>query len=158
MRALVGVEASPVVGIAGDFDVQQRQHQIGQFPCARCHEQPQELTSLSEANPRWAHANIRAIHPARGSCNTCHNYDDLQTLRLQDGTTVDVNQVYQLCSQCHFEQAQDWAGGAHGKRLGGWRGRRVIMNCTDCHDPHAPAFGPEIPVAGPRIPRTARRH
>jgi hypothetical protein len=32
------------------------------------------------------------------------------------------------------------------------------MNCTDCHDPHAPAFGPEIPVAGPRIPRTARRH
>ena len=63
-----------------------------------------------------------------------------------------------LCSQCHYAQGEDWAAGAHGKRLVGWRGPRVVMSCTGCHDPHDPTFGTQIPSPGPRIPRTGGAH
>jgi len=89
-------------------------------------------------------------------CRSCHNPADLNTLVLNDGTPVGLDQVYRLCAECHFEQERDWAGGAHGKRVGGWNSERVILNCTDCHDPHAPAFESRWPVLYPRIPRTAR--
>ncbi|MBT3343455.1 MAG: hypothetical protein HN712_23010 [Gemmatimonadetes bacterium] len=163
LRGLRGIESAPVAGaLAGTqgttFEVTRRADQIGQFPCSRCHDAPQVATVATDASQRWAHANIRLDHPASAACATCHNYDDLQTLRLREGELVSVDEAYRLCVQCHFEQGQDWAGGAHGKRLAGWRGLRVIMNCTDCHDPHAPAFPPQIPVSGPRVPRTGNGH
>ena len=53
---------------------------------------------------------------------------------------VPLNESYRLCAQCHFIQVEAWSGGAHGKRLDTWRGPRVVMNCTDCHNPHDPGI------------------
>ena len=163
LRGLRGVESAPVVGALADidvpgFEVTRRTGQIGQFPCSRCHDAPQAPPPAADVSERWAHANIRLDHPESGTCATCHDYEDLQTLRLREGEQVSVDEAYRLCVQCHFEQGQDWVGGAHGKRVAGWRGLRVIMNCTDCHDPHAPAFEPQVPVSGPRVPRTGNAH
>jgi hypothetical protein len=41
----------------------------------------------------------------------------------------------------------------HGKRLDGWQGRRVLMACADCHDPHDPAVRSRIPFPPPRVRR-----
>jgi len=56
------------------------------------------------------------------------------------------------------EQAEAWAGGGHGKRLDGWEGRRVVMACADCHDPHNPAVQTRIPFRAPQLERTGGYH
>ena len=85
-------------------------------------------------------------------CTTCHSYDNVATLTLERGDTASMNHAYRLCVQCHFAQGESWANGAHGKRLVGWRGRRVVMGCTDCHSPHQPATERRIPYGGPALP------
>ena len=165
IRLLKGVDARAAEGFSGPggtaFEVHMRSGQIGQYPCSSCHTQSlasEKDAQETQADRRWTHQNIRPLHPSQGRCATCHNYDDLNTLLLEDGRSVDIDQAYQLCARCHFQEAEDWAGGAHGKRMGGWVGRRVVMNCTDCHDPHAPAFAPRMPLGGPRVPRTGKAH
>ena len=59
---------------------------------------------------------------------------------------------------CHFTETDAWAAGGHGKRLDGWRGRRVVMGCADCHDPHDPAPRPRTPFAGPHLPASGAEH
>ena len=80
--------------------------------------------------------------------------DDVELLALKSGERATLDESYRLCAQCHFAQAEAWAGGAHGKRLDGWQGRRVVMACADCHDPHKPAVQPRIPFRAPQIERT----
>ncbi|NKB67075.1 MAG: hypothetical protein GKR89_08450 [Candidatus Latescibacteria bacterium] len=161
-RSLRGAVQYPVTGLAevsdGAFAVQGRQGDLRQFPCGACHQQALVPAPRGVVSRRWAHMDIQPVHPQAhiSACQTCHDYGNLERLRLQDDTSTDFDQVYRLCVQCHFQQGRDWAGGAHGKRVGGWRGARVVMNCTDCHDPHQPAFGRQYPVSGPRVPRTPR--
>ncbi len=162
LRQLKGIDAVAVRRFSGpgetSFEVHARGGEIGQYPCSTCHEQALPIAEQAETQLRWAHQNIRPLHPSQGQCSTCHNYGDLNTLQLEDGRAIDFDHAYQLCARCHFEQARDWAGGAHGKRLGGWTGRRVVLNCTDCHDPHAPAFAPRMPVRGPQVQRPRKAH
>lgn len=122
--------------------------------CASCH-----LPGRAPAaGPRAAdaHQDVRPVHPSESgdACATCHAPDDPERLRLEGGERVALGHAYRLCGQCHFAQAEAWAAGAHGKRLDTWAGRRVVMGCADCHDPHDPGLRPRIPFAGPRIPRT----
>jgi hypothetical protein len=102
-----------------------------------------------------AHQNIQPRHPELlGSvCSTCHSPDAVDMLALRNAARVPLDHSYQLCSQCHFAQTEEWAGGGHGKRLDGWQGRRVVMGCTDCHDPHRPQTVARIPFRGPTIHR-----
>ena len=95
-----------------------------------------------------AHDNIKPVHPAETGavCSTCHAADNVELLPLKEAVGVPrLDQAYRLCAQCHFQQVDAWAGGAHGKRLDGWEGRRVVMGCADCHDPHKPAVEPRMP-------------
>jgi hypothetical protein len=121
-----------------------------QWPCTSCHE---GVTITADRDPD-AHGNIHPIHPSRLGevCSTCHVPSAVDHLRLATGEEVSLDHAYRLCAQCHFQQAESWAAGAHGKRLYGWTGRRVVMNCTDCHDPHTPALEPRIPFPGPTLP------
>lgn len=102
-----------------------------------------------------AHQNIQPVHPEQTGavCSTCHSADNVERLALAQGEQATLNQSYRLCAQCHFQQVETWAGGAHGKRLDGWQGRRVVMGCGDCHDPHKPAIGVRIPFQAPRLER-----
>ena len=129
---------------------------ISQYPCTSCH----LGRKVVMANQRIgdAHNNIKPVHPDQTGavCSTCHSADDVQLLTLKSGERATLDESYRLCGQCHFPEAKAWAGGGHGKRLDGWQGRRVVMACTDCHDPHNPAVQPRIPFRAPQIERPGR--
>jgi len=122
-----------------------------QYPCTSCHE---GVTVFADRIPD-AHRNIQPVHPATtgGTCSTCHVPDAVERLFVPGEPSASMDHAYRLCAQCHSPQVRDWAGGVHGKRLEGWSGRRVVMNCADCHDPHSPGLVSRIPYPGPQLPR-----
>jgi hypothetical protein len=158
---IAGIATDPVEAFEGPggrpFWTTRRTPEIEQYPCDECHTPGQPATGELDS-----HADVAAdaVHPARldASCDACHAPEDRSVLQGRDGTTYGLDEAYRLCAECHFRQAEDWAGGGHGKREGAWEGRRVVRSCTGCHDPHAPAFGLRQPVRFPRIPRTGGRH
>jgi hypothetical protein len=130
-----------------------RSADLSQYPCTSCH-QGRRLV-MADQRVRDAHGNIQPRHPEQAArlCSNCHTPDDVARLAVRGSAPATLDQSYRLCAQCHFSQAESWAGGAHGKRLDGWQGRRVVMACTDCHDPHAPAVKPRIPFRAPELER-----
>lgn len=126
---------------------------LRQYPCATCH----QGAASKARNGEPGHDNIQPEHPAfsAGVCATCHVSGAVDRLALAGGATATLDHAYRLCAQCHFAQADAWAAGAHGKRLVGWAGRRVVMSCADCHDPHRPGAEPRLPFPGPSIRRTS---
>jgi hypothetical protein len=131
---------------------------VGQYPCTSCH--LGRAMVLEDRRVGDAHQNIRESHPEHtgGACSTCHAPDNVELLALRSGERATLDHTYRLCAQCHFPQAQAWAAGAHGKRLDGWQGRRVVMGCADCHDPHQPALEKRIPFPGPQLTRNPDPH
>jgi hypothetical protein len=132
----------------------ERAADLGQYPCTSCH--LSRGTVLHDARKPDAHENLKVAHPVQlgGVCSTCHSTANVEQLTLKTGEHASLDHAYQLCAQCHFQQVERWAGGAHGKRLDGWQGRRVVMGCSDCHNPHKPAIDPRTPFRAPRIERT----
>jgi hypothetical protein len=127
---------------------------ISQYPCTSCHQGRKVVMANKRISD--AHNNIKPVHPDQTGavCSTCHSADDVELLTLKSGEHATLDESYRLCAQCHFEQAKAWAGGGHGKRLDGWEGRRVVMACADCHDPHNPAVQTRIPFRAPELERT----
>jgi hypothetical protein len=162
LLSLKSIATVPVQNISTQTPsfVTKRTDHITQYPCASCHTKPVAKPQREGISQRWSHLNIQLTHGQTTGldCQSCHNYNNFEQLQLQNGKTTTFDHSYELCRQCHFQQANDWAGGAHGKRLAGWRGKRVINNCTDCHNPHAPAFDQRIPLKSPTIPRTGGSH
>ena len=131
---------------------------LGQYPCTSCHLGRRMV--LAERRVAGAHENIKTPHPVQlgGACSTCHSADNVEWLALKSGERVTLDHTYRLCAQCHFSQTEAWAGGAHGKRLDGWQGRRVLMGCADCHNPHKPAIESRIPFRAPQLERPRGRN
>jgi hypothetical protein len=131
-----------------------REPTITQFPCTSCH--LGRSMDLADERVADAHQNIVPAHPAEtgGVCATCHAPDNVELLTLKLGERTTLDHAYRLCAQCHVGQVEAWAGGAHGKRLDGWQGRRIVMGCGECHDPHKPRLEPRIPFRAPRLQRT----
>ncbi len=158
LHILAAVDVQEYTGPGGKpFRVAQRRGRITQYPCGACHDRPVVEERPGGLSRRWSHLDVHLEHAAALHCATCHRYEDLKDLRLIDGEPIDFDHSYLVCAQCHSQRARDWAGGAHGKRLGGWRGERVIENCTGCHDPHDPAFPRRMPSTYPQVPRTGGR-
>lgn len=134
-----------------------RSADLTQYPCTSCHLGLRVV--MADDRIGDAHQNIQPVHPeATGAvCSTCHAAENVERLVVKTTERPTLDHSYQLCAKCHFSQVEAWAGGGHGKRLDGWQGRRVVMGCTDCHDPHAPALVPRIPFPGPTLP-TRRGH
>jgi hypothetical protein len=130
-----------------------RARPLGQYPCTSCHLGRKVVMAAKRVAD--AHQNVQPVHPKQTGalCSTCHAGDDVAQLTLESGERATLDESYRLCAQCHFAQADAWAHGAHGKRLDGWQGRRVVMGCTDCHDPHQPALQPRIPFRAPQLER-----
>jgi hypothetical protein len=123
------------------------------YPCTSCHIPGQAAVPPDRAAD--AHQNIQPVHPAEtgATCATCHIPVQVDRLVLPGGATASLDQPYRLCAACHYAAVDDWAAGVHGKRLDGWYGRRIVMNCTECHDPHRPSLDQRTPFPGPVLPR-----
>ena len=135
----------------------ERSPDLGQYPCTSCHLGRGMI--LRDERIGDAHQNVQPLHPAQtgAACSTCHAPDNVELLALKSGERATLDHTYRVCAQCHFDQAESWAGGAHGKRLDGWQGRRVVMGCADCHDPHRPAIQSRIPFRAPQLKRPPYR-
>jgi hypothetical protein len=124
----------------GRFWTETRKDKIERFRCSQCHnDKDVKIVRAAEI----AHGDIVLVHGGKEkplSCFTCHKKNDRDSLVTEAGVKVDMDHSYELCGQCHFRQKKDWVGGAHGKRITYWAGRRVVKNCTSCHDPHSPRF------------------
>lgn len=130
-----------------------RARSVSQYPCTSCHFG--RTVVMTDERITDAHQNIQPVHPEQTGavCSTCHSADNVERLALEQGEHANLNQSYRLCAQCHFWQVEAWASGSHGKRLDGWQGRRVVMGCGDCHDPHQPAVQSRIPFRAPQLER-----
>ena len=157
LYSLTGVPVDPFFaeGVP-PYRVLSREERIRQYPCSTCHRGPIEEQPLLDTKRDAAHPNLVLSHADAQTmdCVTCHDGANLDQLVSMSDEPIAFDHAYQVCASCHFQQVDDWAGGAHGKRIGGWRGERMVMNCTECHDPHAPAFDQRWPAKTPRIPRT----
>jgi hypothetical protein len=130
----------------GRFWTEIRKDKIQRFKCSQCHNnKPVNAAQAAEI----AHGQIVLDHGSEArplSCYSCHSKEERDFLETEQGMKVDMDHTYQLCGQCHFRQKKDWVGGAHGKRISYWAGRRVVKNCTSCHDPHSPRFKQRWPA------------
>ena len=136
-----------------EFEVIPSRQDSQMYPCKNCHEFA--ITNTEARALQKPHNNFQLKHGLHGKgefwCFTCHDLKDKGTLKTLKGEYVDFDQAYIICSQCHVNQARDWAYGAHGKRVGNWQGERKIYNCTACHYQHDPSFKPRDALEGPRV-------
>lgn len=128
------------------FLIPERKGQIKSYACTECHDKP--LDKMTSDAFQKAHWDIKLEHANKNTmdCKTCHNPNDINNLHSLTGKTIDFNTSYNLCSQCHSKQFNDWKGGAHGKRIGGWAPPRASMVCVNCHNPHNPKFESKWPA------------
>ena len=128
------------------FLIPERKSQIKSFACTECHTKPLDQIQSKEA--KKAHWDISLVHANENTmnCITCHNGKSMDDLVSITGKSINFNKSYQLCNQCHTKQFEDWKGGAHGKRIGGWAPPRASLTCVDCHNPHKPHFDTKWPA------------
>ena len=125
---------------APKFSVKPRKEGIKHYPCAQCHQ-------FMEPNPKVRE--LSSPHPVelnhgegRLWCLVCHHMEDRNKLRTQLNDQVDYNDAHLVCGGCHAVQQKDWYFGAHGKRVRNWQGKRELLNCSECHNPHEPVIKP----------------
>lgn len=128
------------------FLIPERKSQIKSYACIECHSKP--LTQMQSEDVKKAHWDIKLVHANQNTmnCITCHNPENMDNLKSLTGNNIDFNTSYNLCNQCHTKQFEDWKGGAHGKRIGGWAPPRASLTCVNCHNPHKPHFESRWPA------------
>jgi hypothetical protein len=133
------------------FQVVPRTSPFESSPCEGCHEdlEPNPRRRVLEDAPHFAEVQHG---PVGIWCTTCHSLDSQRSLQTLSGQPVGYDQSHVICGQCHAGVYRDWQFGAHGKRMTGWRGRREILNCTACHNPHTgPDQRPRRPDPPPGV-------
>ncbi len=128
------------------FLIPERKSQIKSFECTSCH--TKDIEQMKRGEGKKAHWDISINHANTDvmTCLTCHNGDEMNTLKSITGKSIDFNLSYKVCMQCHTTQFEDWKGGAHGKKLGGWSTPRVSNSCVNCHNPHSPSHEKKWPA------------
>ncbi len=134
--------------LSAPFLIPERQSQIVNFQCSRCHNVPLEEIKNANADEKKAHWNLKLEHAGISTmeCKTCHSVNNMDSLRTLTDAQISFNHSYQVCAQCHSKQFKDWESGAHGKQLGGWAPPRVSNSCVNCHNPHNPSFKTRFPA------------
>ena len=130
--------------------------EIGTFmhDCQNCHSL---FKSLPETDRRLGeklnqHTDIVLNHGMNDRCFNCHDIDNRNKLVLNGGKTIGYDNVEILCSKCHGPTYRDWQKGIHGRVDGYWnksKGTPIHRKCTECHNPHSPAFGQWPLMPGP---------
>ena len=110
--------------------------------------------STENSRPRFAHANITLNHGKNDRCYNCHMISDRNKYVADNGSGIMPQLPELLCSRCHGLIYDDWLNGTHGKWTGMWKPNkkndRRRYTCTQCHDPHNPAFKYNV-VAPPPV-------
>jgi len=122
--------------------------------CSTCHALDAEDKPMARKADELEefHGNMNLQHGTL-DCQSCHNPDDRDQLRLASGDAIPFTKVMDLCGQCHGPQSRDYFKGSHGGMTGYWdlsRGPRERNSCLHCHDAHVPKFQPVMPVFPPR--------
>lgn len=129
------------------FFVPNREQSLTAFPCSNCHtDDVGALKTALGTEEKLAHWD-QELHHANATimnCETCHDTKTNELVSLT-GERIGFNNSYLLCGQCHQGEQKDWAGGAHGKRIGGWANPVVRETCVNCHNPHNPGFESKMP-------------
>ena len=125
-----------------------------QRDCQDCH-QIFSTEQIFTVQPRH-HQDIVMDHGMNVYCINCHDIEDRNRLVLDGGKTTTYDNVDRLCAKCHGPTFRDWQKGMHGKTMDFWMqdmGTPRRLGCTECHNPHAPAFAPMAPLPGPHTLR-----
>jgi hypothetical protein len=159
---------------APTFKVIPRLDRIRNYPCTKCHDNKFVDPRVRELQDE--HTKLTFEHGGgRFWCyDACHKGTDINNLVSLRGRPITYDESYKLCTQCHFQRL-DWFFGGHGKRqgawenpreiprtaeemkiedrnqIGRWTGERVILTCTECHDPHSPSIKSFEPSPPPKI-------
>ena len=121
-----------------------------QLSCNDCHALFESRTATQ--GDLAQHTEIVLQHGMNDRCLNCHAHADRERLVLHDGTLVGLDEAPILCAKCHGPTWRDWTKGIHGRVSGYWdstRGEPTKLGCTECHDPHSPAFPGLAPAPGP---------
>ena len=125
-----------------------------QQSCSECHRlfesQPDVSVTMGQ------HQDIVLDHGLNDRCLNCHSTKDRDKLILHGEKEIGYDQVVQLCAKCHGPTFRDWERGMHGRTAGHWDvayGPQTRLACTQCHDPHAPAFPSLEPLPAPNTLR-----
>jgi len=121
--------------------------------CSTCHDLFESRPFISPER-LVQHTEFVYDHGTTNRCFNCHDNANRNRLRLVTGELIEFGDSVRLCAQCHGPLYRDWQRGLHGKKVGSWaQGRGERLTCTQCHDPHAPAFAPMSLLPGPRTLR-----
>lgn len=127
------------------------------FPCSECHDNDELEANTERRELTMMHDDIVLHHDEEHRwCLDCHDTMNRDMLRLANGTLVPFEESFRLCGQCHGNKFRDWRAGAHGRRTGDWNGKKTYKLCVNCHNSHAPAFKPLVPMPAPRRPEAIR--
>ena len=111
--------------------------------------------------PRFVHKKIQLDHGTNKRCFNCHWIRDRNYFTPDQGFGIVHRQVELLCSRCHGPVFKDWQAGTHGLKHGKWQAPDVYntrtFTCTQCHDPHKPAFHYEAMAPPPAWPAKFKR-
>lgn len=128
----------------------------------RCNDCHSLFTNTRESDRALTqHTHVQLGHGLNDSCLNCHDKDNREQLTLHGGEVVGFDHVEQLCAQCHGPVFRDWEKGTHGKIIGYWDtdlGEAIKLTCSQCHDPHSPAYDPMEPLRGPNTLRMGDQH
>ncbi len=122
--------------------------------CSDCHKLFD--TPLVTDGERLQHGEIHLRHGINNQCSNCHSNKHRDRLVLYLEQEIGYDQVELLCQKCHGPTYRDWERGMHGRSTGSWdpkRPERGRLVCTQCHDPHSPAFPTLKPLPGPHTLR-----
>jgi hypothetical protein len=162
---------------APPFRTTTREQRLEYYPCSDCH--GDQVTNFRVRKLTEEHESLDFQHGGgRFWCyDACHNSKDMDHLVSLHGEPIRYDEAYKLCGQCHFQRQKDWYFGGHGKRagtfdlprdvpkehakidfhdrkkIGTWRGERVLTICTDCHDAHSPSIKPYEASPPPKVRR-----
>jgi len=102
------------------------------------------------------HEDIHLNHGLNSWCFNCHSLEDRNKLVLEKDEEIGFDRVEELCAKCHGTVYRDWERGMHGRTNGYWdtsAGEAERLVCTQCHDPHSPAYSSYEPLPGPNTLR-----
>ena len=126
------------------------------YACMECH---------ASIDAKWhydrlmvEHRDLELKHGTNSFCLNCHHPENRNAYVHYDGSEISADAVELLCRKCHGPQFRDWEKGIHGRLRGYWNaelGLQGRLKCTQCHDPHDPAFKPMPPMAAPTYPERA---